>query len=104
MAVQKVLPPPLLSISKGNAMNKITLTLLLGLMSGCTSVTPNYDAKFGDAVREAKLAQTLNPGASTNTDPVLGLDGKAAVNALNSYQESFKAPPKTFEVISIGGQ
>lgn len=84
-------------------MNKITLTLLLGLMAGCASVTPNYDAKFGDAVRAALHAQTLNPGASANNDPVLGLDGKAAVNALERYQESFKAPPKTFEVTNIGG-
>ena len=85
-------------------MNKITLTLLLGLMSGCASVTtPNYDAKFGDAVRAARLAQTLNPTGVANSDPVLGLDGKAAVHALERYQDSFKAPPKTFEVINIGG-
>lgn len=84
-------------------MNKITLTLLAGLLTGCASVTPNYDAKFGDAVRAARQAQTLNPGAAPDRDPVLGLDGKAAVNALDRYQESFKTPPKTFEVINIGG-
>lgn len=85
-------------------MNKITLTLLLGLMAGCASVTPNYDAKFGTAVRAALQAQTLNPTAAVNDDSVLGLDGKAAVNALERYQDSFKAPPKTFEILNIGGQ
>lgn len=85
-------------------MNKITLTLLLGLMAGCASVTPNYDAKFGNAVRAALHAQTLNPTAPATDDTVLGMDGKAAVNALERYQESFKAPPKTFEILNIGGQ
>lgn len=85
-------------------MNKITLTLLLGLLAGCASITPNFDAKFGDAVRAARQAQTLNPGPrAADTDPVLGLDAQAAVKAQERYQESFKAPPKTFEVINIGG-
>lgn len=84
-------------------MNKITLTLLLGLVVGCASVSPNYDAKFGNAVRAARQAQILNPGAPANADQALGLDGRAAVQALDRYQDSFKAPPKTFEVINIGG-
>ena len=84
-------------------MNKITLTLLLGLLAACGSVTPNYDAKFGDAVRAARQAQTLNPGAKGDTDPVMGLDAQAAVKAQERYQESFKTPPRTFEVINIGG-
>ena len=84
-------------------MNKITPTLLLCLLAACASTTPNYDAKFGDAVRGARQAQTLNPGARADTDPVLGLDAQAAVKAQERYQESFKAPPKTFEVINIGG-
>lgn len=85
----------------------LLLTVTLGLatqLTGCVSITtPELDAKFGDAVRAAREAQTLNPGASANKDPVLGLDGKAAVNALERYQDSFKSPPKTFEVINIGG-
>lgn len=74
--------------------------------TGCASTTtPALDARFGDAVRAAREAQTLNPAASANKDPVLGLDGKAAVNALERYEDSFKAPPPTFEVINItGGQ
>ncbi len=86
-------------------MNKITLTLLLGLMAGCASVAPNYDARFGESVRAARQGQTLNPNAMANPDPVQGLDGKAAVNAQENYQKSFKDPTKTFEVIgTTGGQ
>lgn len=81
-------------------------TVVLGLatqFTGCVNTTPELDAKFGDAVRAAREAQTLNPGASPNQDPVLGLDGKAAVQAQDRYQDSFKSPPKTFE-INTGGQ
>jgi hypothetical protein len=81
-------------------------TVALGLatqLTGCVSTTPELDAKFGDAVRAAREAQTLNPTASANQDPVLGVDGKAAVNAQERYQESFKSPPPTFEIINMTG-
>lgn len=73
-------------------------------LTGCaSSTTPVLDSRFGDAVRAAREAQTLNPTASANRNPVLGIDGKAAVNSLERYQDSFKTPPKSFEVINIGG-
>lgn len=85
----------------------LVLTIVLGLaaqLTGCVSTTtPELDAKFGDAVRAAREAQTLNPTASANKDPVVGVDGNAAVNAIDRYQDSFKSPPKTFEVLNIGG-
>jgi hypothetical protein len=84
-------------------MNKAITIALLYLLSGCAGVTPQYDARFGEAVRAARLAQTLNPQASADRQGAQTLDGRSAVNALERYQESFKAPPKTFEVINIGG-
>jgi hypothetical protein len=85
-------------------MNKVLIILLpLCLLAACASVTPNYDAKFGDAVRIARKTQTLNPTAPSQADPALGLDAQAAVHALGRYEESFKTPPRTFEVINIGG-
>ncbi len=77
---------------------------LLALLGACaSSPTPHYDARFGDAVRAARLAQTLVPqGASTN--PVAGIDGKAAREAAGRYHESFKTPPPVVNVINIGGQ
>ena len=84
-------------------MNKLAITLLLGLIAGCASVTPNYDAKFGDAVREAKLKMTINPDAGKNPDQVAGMDGKAGRNTIILYQDTFKAPPPVVNVINIGG-
>lgn len=77
------------------------LTALV-LLGGC-STTPNYDARFGDAVRQARLAMTINPNAGANPDRVMGIDGPAAREAIIHYQESFKTPPPPVNVINIGG-
>lgn len=84
-------------------MNKITLTLLLCLMGGCTTVTPNYDVKFGDALRAALVKQTINPDAGKIPDSVTGIDGKASRESILQYQRTFKEPPPVVNVINIGG-
>lgn len=73
------------------------------LLAGCAvSATPNYDTRFGDAVRLAKQRMMLNPNAA-NTDPVVGLDGPAAQQAQLRYLDTFKSPPPVVNVINIGG-
>ena len=85
-------------------MFKTAIVIIGMLLAGCaTTVTPNYDTKFGDAVREAKLRMTINPNAGLNADNVAGLDGKAAKEAVGRYQSSFKTPPPAVNVINIGG-
>ena len=84
-------------------MSKTVTTLLLVLLTGCASVTPNYDARFGYAVREARLNMTINPDAGKNTDQASGMDGKSAREAVVLYQGTFKAPPPVVNVINIGG-
>ncbi|MDM0057529.1 hypothetical protein [Variovorax fucosicus] len=79
------------------------IALLLSLVAGCSSVTPNYDARFGDAVRDAKRKMIINPDAGKNTDPVTGMDGKAARESVLLYQGTYKAPPPVVNVINIGG-
>lgn len=85
-------------------MNKSLALLLLGVLGGCAvSTTPNYDLRFGDAVREARQKMTLNPSAGSSADPVAGMDGRAAREAVGRYHESFKSPPPVVNVINIGG-
>lgn len=86
-------------------MNKLLAILLPVLLAGCaaSSSTPNYDKRFGDAVREARVRMTINPNAGRNPDPVAGMDGRAAYEAYGRYQDSFKAPPPVVNVINIGG-
>jgi predicted component of type VI protein secretion system len=84
-------------------MNKLAIALLLVLTAGCSTMTPQYDTKFGDAVRAAKLKMTINPDAGKNPDQVAGMDGKAARETMNLYHDSFKSPPPAVNVINIGG-
>lgn len=85
-------------------MNKSLTLIVLALLAGCAaSPSPNYDLRFGEAVRQARQRMTLDPNAGSNPDPVAGMDGISAHEALGRYQESFKSPPPVVNVINIGG-
>ena len=82
----------------------LTLLVLAPLwLAGCASSTPEYDKRFGDAVRLSRQQMTINPQAGSQADPVAGLDGPSAREAVQRYQDSFKAPPPVNIVINIGG-
>ena len=85
--------------------NELSLTALAValLMSACTTPTPILDQSFGDSVRTLRALQTVNPDASYNEDRVAGLDGLAAKETMERYQDSFKVPPPVTNVINIGG-
>lgn len=81
----------------------VILVALTAGVTACMPLTPNLDQKFGEAVNQAKAQQTLNPDASLNTDPVVGLDGVAANAAIDNYTKSVKTPPPPATIINIGG-
>lgn len=85
-------------------MKSIALLILVSTLAGCANTaTPMYDSRFGDAVRAARLAQTLNPDAGASGGPVAGMDGPAAHEAAGRYLDSFRKPPPVVNVINIGG-
>ena len=67
----------------------ITSILTLGCNSVLVSTTPDTDARLGESVNIMKAQQTINPDASRNTNPVAGIDGKAARAAMEQYRKSF---------------
>ena len=84
------------------------VTVLVGAwfltqLAGCMSTTPEYDKRFGDAVRQSRLQMTINPDAGRTADAALGMDGPSAREALVRYQSTFKTPPPVTNVINIGG-
>ena len=72
------------------------------VLSSCASTTPAWDAHFGESVRLAVSQQTINPGAGLNPDPVTGIDGKPAREAMGRYQNSFKEPAPAVNNFTIG--
>ena len=73
----------------------------VALLTACVSTTPNLDAKFGEATRETFRQQIINPQAGNNNDPVTGVDGRAARDAMDNYHKSFASPEKSKD-LSIG--
>ena len=85
-------------------MKTFAITFLSILLTGCaSSVTPHYDARFGNAVRDAKLKMIINPDGGKKPDQVLGMDGRSARETIIFYQNTYKEPPPPVNVINIGG-
>lgn len=77
--------------------NQLRLLVIAGIVSltGCVATTtPDTDSRFGESMSLIKAQQTLNPAASSNTDPVMGIDGRAAKGAMDRYRKSFSEEPK----------
>ena len=61
-------------------------------LSGCAGMedsAPVVDGQLGRATRALWRAQTINPNASRNTDPVNGMDGVSAVGNIQGTQQTF---------------
>jgi len=82
---------------------KIFTVLAAALLAAGCAETPHYDVRFGEAVRDARLAMTIDPNAGAKADEVKGIDGRAGKEAIKRYQDSFKEPPPVINVINIGG-
>lgn len=81
----------------------LTCSAALVTIGACASTTPHLDSQMGRAVGTAKAQQTIKPSASANRDPVAGIDGNAANEAIDNYATSFKAPPPpVFNVFNLG--
>ncbi len=72
------------------------------LSTGCVQRTPYLDSQMGQSLSLIKAQQILNPEAGRNTDPVAGMDGKAAKSGYDLYQKSFTAPEPQPNVFTIG--
>ncbi|NHZ88264.1 hypothetical protein F2P45_04375 [Massilia sp. CCM 8733] len=83
-------------------MHKLIFSTALAALAGCASA-PAYDARFGDAVRQARSAMTADPQAGARLDRAAGIDGQAAREAMARYHDSFKTPPPVITVINAGG-
>ncbi|KMW45259.1 hypothetical protein PQH03_03230 [Ralstonia insidiosa] len=84
-------------LARAGLCGSVALTL-----AGCMASTPAYDAHFGDAVRTVRAMQTLNPNASMNTDPVTGVDGRAATSAMDRYNGQFRTPQSDLSAFKVG--
>ena len=71
-----------------NALARLAAPLAALALTGCVATSPNWDSRFGEAARVAAAQQIISPEASSNADPVAGIDGKAAQGAMAEYAKS----------------
>ena len=79
-----------------------TALTLVSVLTACVEPAARYEAEFGSATRATLKAQIINPDAGNNPDPVAGLDGRAARDAIDNYQKSFAEPKPTENGFNIG--
>ena len=81
-------------------MNLGLTALLAALLSGCVQSTVRWDSTFGNSARAAVAAQPINPAAVRNTDPVSGIDGKAALVAQEKYLVRHGVPEQAAPLVT----
>ena len=89
----------------------VILTIALAISLGCAGNTAQketmLDKHWGKSFESMKYNQILNPDAGKNLDPVVGLDGQAAEQAMDKYRKDFKGKPSkkvyNLNVGTIGG-
>lgn len=69
-------------------MQAFAVAALLAL-SGCAATTPEWDARFGDAARQARAQQLVDPAAGGRAPAPEGLDGKAAAATQRDYADYY---------------
>ncbi|MES2500741.1 MAG: hypothetical protein V4570_09400 [Pseudomonadota bacterium] len=78
------------------------LLIVTNSLVACVQTMPRYEAEFGETIRNTMNAQVINPDAGNNPDPVTGIDGRAARDAVNNYQKSFAKPEPAPNVFNLG--
>ena len=76
------------------------------LLALTACATPEPDAtgvQIGQAVRQARVLQTIDLSAAERASAERGTDAGIAVSAWQRYQDSFRSPPQSFEIFGIGG-
>ena len=65
------------------------LATVATMLGACTHTTPHWEKRFGDAARQARAAQTIDPDAPTRNTAQGPVDGKAVAGAQKAYAESY---------------
>jgi hypothetical protein len=67
------------------------LLTAVGILAGCAAASgsPDWDSRFGDAARQVRAAQVIDPQAAQRNKDIQGIDGKAAAGAMKEYAEKY---------------
>lgn len=78
----------------------IAIGVCIAGLAAC-STTPNFDSYYGNSLNILKAQQIIDPAASLNAQTT-NMDGQAAREAIERYNNSFKTPTPQPSVFTIG--
>jgi len=79
------------------------LSIASMVLTGCNSEPKRVEADYGNSVTQMIQAATYNPeaAASTESKPVIGMDGKRAISTLDAMQTDTKRVEDFDDVFDI---
>ena len=95
-------------MTKGHSMTysflSITMIAVVSItIAGCSSAPKRVEADYGNSVNQTVQAATYNPEAAASTDsiPVIGMDGKRALRSLDAMRTDTERVEDFDDVIDI---
>jgi len=79
------------------------IALTIVITAGCSTEPERVEADYGNSVHQMIQASTYNPEAAASTEsiPVLGMDGKRAVRSLDELQQDTERAEDFNDIINI---
>jgi len=73
------------------------------VLTGCNSEPKRVEADYGNSVTQMVQAATYDPEAAASTEsvPVIGMDGKRAIHTLDALQTDTERVDKFEEILDI---
>ena len=73
------------------------------LLTGCNSEPKRVEADYGNSVTQMVQAATYNPEAAASTEsiPVMGMDGKRSIRTLDALQADTERVDKFEDILNI---
>ena len=73
------------------------------LLTGCNSEPKRVEADYGNSVTQMVQAATYDPEAAASTEsiPVIGMDGKRSIRTLDALQTDTERVDKFEEIIDV---
>jgi hypothetical protein len=78
-------------------------------LAACVATAPEWDARFGDAARQARALQVIDPAAPARNVTQPRIDSKATAGAQTNYATSYgyavkEQKPPTLTITTTTGQ
>lgn len=65
------------------------LAAVAACLAGCANTAPEWESRFGDAARQVRALQVVDPGAPSRNRGAALADGKAVSGAQKAYEKSY---------------